>query len=135
MRSQDAEPRRVDFEDLALDDELALLDGIPFTAIVFSERPDGSLEFESFYVDGLPDGLELEWFPGRQLAKRATAMRGNGVGAVKTWSPIGARRSTKRYVDRQVTEADAWAEGGWPIDPKTLEADNAFGTGTMAKRI
>jgi antitoxin component YwqK of YwqJK toxin-antitoxin module len=126
-----AEPRRVNFDDLELDDELALLNGMPFTGIVFSERGDGSLESETCYVDGLPDGLELEWHPAGQLAKRAMAVRGNGLSVAETWYPSGARRSVKRYIDRRLTEAEAWDEDGRPIDPERLEADNAFGTGAV----
>ncbi|MDR6787201.1 antitoxin component YwqK of YwqJK toxin-antitoxin module [Sphingomonas sp. BE138] len=135
MPSDGTEPRRVSYDDLELDDELALLDGTPFTGIVYSERPDGSLESESRYVDGLPDGLELEWFPGGQLAKRAVAVRGNGVSAVETWYPSGARRSIKRYSDRRLVEATAWDEDGRSIDPELLPSDHAFGAATAGAPV
>lgn len=135
MPNDAASLHRVDYDDLELDDELALLDGTPFTGIVYSERPDGTLESESNYVDGLPDGLQQEWHPNGVLAQRAIAVRGNGSSEVHTWHANGQPRSVKRYVDRRLADAQACDEAGRPIDPATLGEGNAFGEAVPGERI
>lgn len=121
---------RANYDDLELDDELALLDGTPFTGIVYAERPDGTLESEGRYVDGLPDGLQEEWHPGGAIAQRVIAVRGKGASEVRTWYPDGQRRSIRRYTDGHIVESQAWDAAGAPVDPATLGDRNAFGTPT-----
>lgn len=123
---------RVNYDDLELDDQLALLDGVPFTGIVYSERPDGTIESEGQYRDGLPDGVQQEWYAGGQLERRWIAVRGNGPSEERTWHRNGQPRSTKRYENRRVVDARAWDETGRPIDPAALKADNAFGEAVAA---
>lgn len=120
-------PERINYDDLELDDELALLDGVPYTGVVYSLHRDGTVESESRYVDGLPDGLEEQWYSGGQLHRRIIALRGNGASEASSWYRNGQLRSVKRFVDRRMVEARAWDEAGNPIDPATLGEDNAFG--------
>jgi antitoxin component YwqK of YwqJK toxin-antitoxin module len=58
---------RIDYDRLDLDDELASLDGVPFTGVVYSLHRDGSLESEGPYRDGLPEGVQEQWHPGGQI--------------------------------------------------------------------
>lgn len=126
---------RVNYDDLELDDELALLDGKPFTGIVYAERPDGSLESEGNYVEGLPDGLQESWYAGGQIAGRFWAVRGNGASEVRTWYRNGQARSVERFADLRLVEAQAWDEAGRAIDRATLGDNNAFGQATPGRAL
>ena len=123
MPSELRQRDRVDYDDLELDDQLASLDGVPFTGTVFSLHRDGSLESESSYVDGLPDGIAEEWFPGGQLARRNIAVRGRGSSESWSWHPNGTMRSYRRDVDQRPVEVRAWDERGGPVDPSTSGDD------------
>lgn len=127
MLSEPSVSSRVNYDALEFDDELALLDGVPFTGIVYSLNRDGGLESEGRYVDGLPDGLEEQWYPDGQIEHRIMFVRGNGSSEASTWYRNGQLRSVKRFQNRRLVESQAWDEAGTPIDPKTLGQDNAFG--------
>jgi antitoxin component YwqK of YwqJK toxin-antitoxin module len=118
---------RANYDDLELDDQLALRDGVPFTGIVYSKRPDGSLESEGFYRDGLPDGKQEQYYPGGQVEQRWIAVRGKGSSEVRTWHRNGRLRSVATYVDQRLTGAQAWDDGGEPIEFGTLGQGNGFG--------
>ncbi len=62
--------KRIDHDGLERDDDLACLDGQPFTSIVFSLHPDGRTASEGRYSAGLPEGLQEEWYPGGQIFQR-----------------------------------------------------------------
>ena len=114
-------PARVDYDDLEFDDQLALLGGVPFTGIVFSLHANGELESESRYVDGLPDGLQEEWYPDGKLARRNIAVRGQGSSESWSWHGNGVLRSHRRNVDRMPVEVRAWDDRGRPADVSTID--------------
>jgi len=114
-------PSRVEYDELELDDELASLNGIPFTGIVYSLRADGSLESEGPYRDGLPDGVQEDWHPGGQIAQRWIAIRGRGSSESWSWYPNGQQRSYRRNDELGLAvELKAWNEQGEPVDPMTV---------------
>lgn len=99
---------------------MALLNGVPFTGIVFSLHRGGDLESECNYVDGLPDGLQQEWYPSGQLAGRAIAVRGRGSSESWRWHPNGTQASYRRNVDQRPVELLDWDEAGRVVDPSTV---------------
>lgn len=113
-------PVRVDYDDLELDDQFALNDGKPFTGTVFSRHPDGSLESQGSYVEGLPEGVQEEWYPGGQIARRWIALRGQGSSEAWSWYTNGAIRSYRRNVEQRPVDIRAWDKLGNPIDPSLL---------------
>ena len=116
--SEDPSRAPVDIERFDFDDDLALLDGIPFTGTMQSTYPDGTLEFLGRYRDGLPEGLNEEWYPNGQLFKRWIAVRGNGVSESWEWYPIGIQRSYRKYDEnRLLVERRAWDTTGAEVDP------------------
>jgi antitoxin component YwqK of YwqJK toxin-antitoxin module len=127
MPSDVSQPPRVDYDDIELDDELALVGGTPFTGIVYSLHGNGSIECEGRYVDGLPDGLQEEWDADGRLVARSIAVRGNGSSESWTWYPGGRMRTHRRFRDRQVIEDHAWDEQGGVVDPASLPPANLLG--------
>ncbi len=118
--TSDTSLSRIVFESLEFDDQFALLSEVPFTGVVYSKYHDGALEFEHIYRDGLPEGLQQDWYPNGQLLARWIAIRGRGSSEYWTWYPEGQLRSYRRYgTDGFPVEMGAWNESGDEIDPKS----------------
>ena len=116
--SDDQAGKRVDFDLLEFDDDLALLSGVPFTGIAVSHYPDATLECECRYHDGLPQGLNQLWYPNGTLLRRWIAIRGAGSSESWTWYPDGSARSYRQEVGPGLPPAlKAWNEAGEEIDP------------------
>lgn len=110
--SADPAPARIDYDEVDFDDDLALVDGRPFTGIIFGLDGDGRLRSESHYRDGLPDGPSEEWTPDGRLERRWIAIRGNGASEAWEWHGNGRMRSYRRFVDRYAVETKIWDEEG-----------------------
>ncbi len=115
MSTEAGEPR-IDYDQLELDDQLALFDGTPFTGVVVSHYPDGALESEGRYLDGLPQGEQRQWYSNGQLERRWIAIRGKGSSEEWTWRPDGRPRSHRRNEGWRAIELEAWDETGRPMD-------------------
>jgi hypothetical protein len=111
----------VDIGRLEFDEDLALLEGVPFNGIIRSEYEDGTLGFLGRYRDGLPEGLNEEWYPNGQLFHRWLAVWGNGVSEAWVWYPNGILRSYRKYGEnRSPLERRAWDSTGAELDPSQL---------------
>lgn len=86
------EMRRVHYDALDFDDDLALLDGVPFSGLVYADYPDGSRDSEYLYDNGLPSGIQRRWFANGQLEKEWDAVRGKGVTWSRQWHANGMMR-------------------------------------------
>ena len=125
MPSDDLSGAPVDIELLEFDDDLALLDGIPFTGIVRSQFPDGMLEYSGRYRDGLREGLNERWYPNGQIFNRGIAIRGAGSSETWTWYPDGTLRSDRRNGDRGFpSDLRSWDANGDEIDPASQPETN-----------
>lgn len=120
MPSDTMMPARIDYDELELDDQLASLDGVPYTGIVYSRRGDGSIESEGAYRDGLPDGIQEERYPDGSIERRWIAVRGQGSREAWSWYRNGQMRSHRRNGDGGPAEVRAWDQEGNPIDPAQL---------------
>ena len=119
--STEANEPRIDYDELELDDQLALLNGMPFTGVVTSRYPDGALESEGRYREGLPEGEQRRWYPDGQLERRWIAIRGKGSSEEWSWRPDGRPRSHRRNEGWRPVELEAWDEAGRPIDYASLD--------------
>lgn len=128
MSQSRSAPQRVNNDSLEFDDQLALLGSVPFTGIAYSDYPDGKLAFQRSYREGLPEGLQEEWYPSGKLFQRWIAVRGNGSSESWTWYPDGIQRSYRQKRDGRILISLAWDEIGRPIDPTVLPPDNALST-------
>ena len=127
--STDEQPSdAVDIELLEFDDDLASLNGTPYTGRVMSTYPDGCRESLGWYQDGLPHGLNEQWYPNGALFNRWIAIKGAGSSEAWTWYPDGTQRSYRRNgPDGMPVELRGWDENGVEIDaadvPPTNRAD------------
>lgn len=113
--------KRVDYDDVEFDDQLAIVDGLPFTGVVYGLDPDGRLQSESRYRDGLPEGLAEEWYPDGRIERRWIAVRGRGSAEMWEWHPNGRLRSYRRNVDQFPVEVKTWDEDGMLLTDERRE--------------
>ena len=104
--------RRVDYDDIEFDDQLALVDDIPFTGIVFANYTNGNLEIEYNYIDGLPSGIQRRWYPEGQLEEEWNAIRGHGSAWSRQWHPNGVMKFERIYENGATVRVREWAEDG-----------------------
>ena len=87
---------RAHYDHLQFDDDLALLDDVPFTGIVYAHYPDGKPEVEFNYVEGLRSGIQKLWYSNGQLEMEWQAVRGQGSDWSREWAEDGTLiRETK----------------------------------------
>ncbi|HSG56008.1 MAG TPA: hypothetical protein VLA45_11165, partial [Paracoccaceae bacterium] len=108
----------------------------PADSLTVTGEFGGALEFEHIYRDGLPEGLQQDWYPNGQLLARWIAVRGRGSSEYWTWYPEGQLRSYRRYgADGLPVEKGSWDEGGDEIDPKSQpEIDQTSVMGDLLAR-
>lgn len=111
MTDHEGATKRAHYDSIEFDDQLALVEGRPFTGTVFATHPDGRTSAEYAYVEGLPDGLQLEWYPNGQLESRSVAIRGKGSSEVTYWYENGQMKSQRFDKD------------GWPAEVKEWDPD------------
>src|SRR4029077_12695400 len=89
------EMRRVHYDDLEFDDKLALLGDTAFTGVVYANYPDGRAEIEYYYIDGLPSGIQRQWYRNGQLESEWDAVRGRGSTWSHEWHPNGVMKKER----------------------------------------
>ena len=121
-------PLRVLYDDVEFDDQLALVNGKPFTGIIFAQHPNGQLEAEKNYKEGLPEGLQREWYPNGQLKHEWNAIRGHGSSLATEWYENGQmKRRTYCRFGWQV-RVQEWTQRG------QLCRDERFSLSEVAQR-
>lgn len=63
-----------------------------FTGCCFSLYPNGDTMFIRLYFNGVEEGLQQEWFPGRQIAERRFYINGRKEGLHEGWWPNRKRK-------------------------------------------
>jgi antitoxin component YwqK of YwqJK toxin-antitoxin module len=125
MTGTDENMRRVRYDDVEFDDQLALVDGRPFTGIIFDLFPDGRTAAEYQYREGLPEGLQREWHRSGGLKKEAVAVRGHGSSEVKEWFESGQLKSVSRAEFGWLTHVTEWREDGALVKDEAIRLDEA----------
>jgi antitoxin component YwqK of YwqJK toxin-antitoxin module len=109
-------------------DGLHYLDGKPFTGIIESRSPDGKLEGEEEYRDGLLSGRKRGWYPTGGLELEAECAEGVYHGKVREWYEDGRLAADAVYEHDIKLRRQAWDECGNLVEDYTLsESDPAFG--------
>ena len=76
-------------------------DGAPFTGIIYANHPDGVLELEYNNAEGLPSGIQRQWY------------RGKGSVWSRRWHPNGVlkyeRTNDQNGLASRIRE---WSEDG-----------------------
>jgi len=91
------EPNKVNIDELEFDEDLALLNGVAFTGSVLSYYDKENLEFEYSYSDGLPQGLQREWYSNGSIKSEAEAIRGRGSAWSRNWHQNGVLAEERKY--------------------------------------
>ena len=93
-------------------DGLHYLDAEPFTGILEFRQPDGTLEAEEEYKDGLLSGYKRAWYPSGQLQLEAECAWGEYHGQVREWHESGQLASHRVYAYGIKVEGREWDEAG-----------------------
>lgn len=108
------------YDDIEFDDQLALLDGAPFTGVAYANYPNGGLEVEFNYCQGLPSGIQRRWYPDGKLEQEWDAVRGRGAAWSREWYRNGVMKCERiddgNGVPRLLRE---WSEDGRLLNDTT----------------
>jgi hypothetical protein len=90
------------------DKQLMIWNGKPFTGVAVEFFPDGKLQSEEYYVDGIEHGPSRVWFPSGQLLEEMNHWRGSLHGYYRMWDERGTLR------EEALCELGVWlAERRW----------------------
>lgn len=103
---------RAHYDEIEFDDDLGLLDGKPFTGIIYASYENGQLEIEFNYVDGLPSGLQRRWYPSGQLEEEWEAIRGRGSAWSRKWYSNGFIRCERENKENLPVRIIQWSADG-----------------------
>lgn len=81
--------RTVSFDDLEFADEMALLEGRPYSGIALEADSEGTPISENTYLNGLKHGSVRSWHESGTLCEQVTYWSGLPHGLAKVWSPDG----------------------------------------------
>ncbi|UOQ72682.1 toxin-antitoxin system YwqK family antitoxin [Hymenobacter cellulosilyticus] len=111
-----ATPNRVDYDELDFDYSpdgvLCLWEGQPFTGVGVELYPDGTLQAESLFRNGIDTRIGSLWYVTGQLRRRATANEANHTMQVTEWYENGKLKSQTTYEHGIKTAEQSWNEQG-----------------------
>ena len=113
--------QRIDEEQLDWDDDVSVLNGVPYTGVGVMYYPDGSLEGEASYVDGFKEGVVREWHPNGKLRTEWFAERGRAEGKVTEWHQNGVVKSVGEYEFGVEIKFDEWDEAGELLQSRQID--------------
>jgi antitoxin component YwqK of YwqJK toxin-antitoxin module len=122
---------RVHYDDIDFDDQLALLDDVPFTGIIYANYHNDRPEIEFNYSDGLPCGVQRRWYPDGQLEEEWDAVRGQGSAWSRKWYPNGIMKSERVNEDNLPVRIREWSEDGQLLSETT---SNNQDCGSLSKQ-
>lgn len=97
MEKETAPLPRVEGDDLEWEGQLQTWNGEPFTGIEVWRFPNGAIESESTYKDGLKDGLSRTWDEHGQLRSQFTRRLGAMYGNCRKWHANGQLAEDGNY--------------------------------------
>ena len=108
-------------------DGLYYKDGQPFTGVFECRLPDGGLEAEEQYKDGLLSGRKRTWHPSGALQLEAECAWGVYHGRVREWYEDGRPAADAEYESGVRVRGTRWDEQGHVAEEFVLsEADPAY---------
>jgi len=109
---------RIDFSIDAVtwdDDQRLMCRGEPFTGEVV-DTVAGQMIAQSFYVEGIPDGFDREWWTEGQLKSEGQMNHGRAVGIFRSWHVNGQLESEDEFSgDGTLLSRRKWDKDGNPI--------------------
>ncbi len=116
---------RINEDELDWDDDLSVLDGVPYSGTGFLVYPDGTLKREVFYRDGFEEGVCIEWHPNGKLKREWFAERGRAKGKVTEWHDNETVKSVGEYEFGTELQYDEWNESGELILSRRIDEGSA----------
>jgi antitoxin component YwqK of YwqJK toxin-antitoxin module len=108
-------------------DGLHYLGEEPFTGILEFRSPDGTLEAEAEYKDGLLSGLKRAWHRPGVLELEAECALGAYHGRVREWHESGTPATDSVYEYGICLRRRSWDESGSPVEDYALsESDDDY---------
>jgi hypothetical protein len=115
QRASMTEQPRVQYDDLEVgDDQLMFWEGRPFSGFAVENYPDGNLQSETSFVNGLQEGVSRVWHPNGQLAEEALSWKGVRHGRSAAWTADG------KPLNEEVYELGALVRGKYFGDDGTI---------------
>lgn len=109
------------------EDGLSYYDGEPFTGVAYAEWPDGTLESESEYREGLPWGKSKSWHKDGNLFAECEMFQDALHGFAREWSANGQLISEIKAEYGIVLRERRWNEQGELLEDYELkETDSDF---------
>ena len=103
---------RAHYDEIEFDDQLGLLNGVPFTGVIYADYENGQPEIEFNYVNGLPSGLQRRWYPSGRLEEEWHAIRGQGSAWSRKWYPNGVMKFERSNEDNLSIRVREWEDNG-----------------------
>jgi antitoxin component YwqK of YwqJK toxin-antitoxin module len=121
--NQESKPIRVSYDDLEHSDEddSLLLNGKPFTGILYDEYDNGQAGEEEKYVDGHQVGPFRRWYENGQLREEGVKRRGFAPDKMSRWHENGVLKSTEEREWGVVVSCKEWDEHGKLISEREIE--------------
>src|SRR5438552_9371533 len=104
--------KRVPYKSLEYDDGLMLLDGEPFTGIGYFLDPEGQLQGEIEYRNGLEWGMKREWYAPGKPYYEGRLYRGVLDGKKREWHQNGQLAEEGDYELGFKLRKKCWDEDG-----------------------
>jgi antitoxin component YwqK of YwqJK toxin-antitoxin module len=117
-------PKRVCEELLDWDEDVSMLDGVPYTGSAFLMFTDGALKRECYFQDGFEQGECKEWYSNGQVRKQWIAQRGVATGDVKTWHENGQLKSIGNFEFGAELHYEEWDATGKLIESRHIEKES-----------
>lgn len=116
----------VDFDELDFDhdENLNLLNGIPFSGIAYEMKNDGSWD-EVTMVNGIENGISREWYPSGILKEEKHIYNNISHGITWGWNEKGQKIREAIYEYGILVKEDKWDENGKPILFYEINEDNS----------
>lgn len=103
------EPLRVPMDDIDEgDDEVARLDGEPFTGLAYESGDGERLESEMAYRDGLPHGTARDYFADGRTKGETEFREGRRHGIERDWYENGVLASESEFEFDVLVERKRW---------------------------
>jgi len=112
------------WEHFSWQDDLLMYDGVPLTGVVYNEFPNGSLEYEESYKDGLKDGEYREWHPNGRKKCEEIRDRGALHGKSTEWHENGNLRLVSEYEHGVRMKSSEWDPNGKLITTTEIDRNS-----------
>ena len=119
---------RVSYDDLTHsgEDDSLLLNGKPFTGILYDEYDNGQPGEEERYIDGYQDGPFKRWYENGQLREEGMKRRGFAPDKTTEWHENGALKSIEKREWGVEVSYKEWDKNGKLTTQRKMEPGSSY---------